>query len=99
MATTPKKNVVEIKPDVSTQLEVLREDISELAKIVKVQAKETAQTKKAQIVDTASAKAAASKAKYDELTTTAETKIKENPLTAMAIAVGAGLFLGLISRR
>ena len=33
------------------------------------------------------------------MTTKAETSIKENPLTSIAIAVGAGLVLGALTRR
>jgi ElaB/YqjD/DUF883 family membrane-anchored ribosome-binding protein len=98
MATT-KKNVVEIKPDVNAQLETLRKDVSELTKALKIQAKTTAQAKTAQVVDTAAEKAAITKAKYDELTTSAESSIRENPLTSVAIAVGAGVVLGLLTRR
>lgn len=98
MATT-KKNIVEIKPDVNAQLENLRKDIALLAGTIKTQAKATAQAKTAQVADTAGAKVAETKAKYDELTTTAEKSIRENPLSSVAIAVAAGVFLGLLSRR
>lgn len=98
MATT-KKNVVDIKPDVNAQIETLRNDIALLTKTIKSQAKATAQEKTAQAVDTANAKVAETKAKYDELTTTAEKSIRENPLSSVAIAVAAGMLLGLLSRR
>lgn len=98
MATT-KKNVVEIKPDVNAQIETLRADIALLTKTIKSQAKATAKVKTSQVVDTANAKAAETKAKYDELTTTAEKSIRENPLSSVAIAVAAGMFLGLLTRR
>ena len=98
MATT-KKNVVDIKPDVNAQIETLRGDIALLTKTIKAQAKEVAQAKTSQVVDTASVKVAETKAKYDELTTTAEKSIRENPLSSVAIAVAAGMFLGLLSRR
>jgi len=98
MATT-KKNIVEIKPDVNAQIEILRNDIALLTKTLKTQAKATAQEKTAQAVDTASVKVAETKAKYDELTTTAEKSIRENPLSSVAIAVAAGMFLGLLTRR
>lgn len=96
---TSKKNVVEIKPDVSAQIEILRNDIALLTKTIKAEAKATAQAKTAKVVDTASTKAAETKAKYDELATTAEKSIRENPLSSVAIAVAAGMFLGLLSRR
>lgn len=98
MATT-KKNVVDIEPDVNAQIETLRADIALLTKTIKSQAKTTAKVKASQVVDTASTKAAETKAKYDELTTTAEKSIRENPLSSVAIAVAAGMFLGLLSRR
>ena len=63
MATT-KKNVVEIKPDVNAQIEILRSDIALLTKTIKSQAKVTAQATKTQVVDTASVKVAETKAKY-----------------------------------
>lgn len=98
MATT-KKNVVEIKPDVNAQIETLRADIATLTKTLKTQAKATAEAKKSEVVSVANAKVAETKAKYDELSTTAETTIRENPLSSVAIAVAAGVFLGLLSRR
>ena len=98
MATT-KKNVVKIQPDVNTQIETLRADVALLTKTLKEQAKATAQVKTAKVVDTASVKAAETKAKYNELTTTAEKSIRENPLSSVAIAVAAGAFIGLLTRR
>ena len=98
MATT-KKNIVDIKPDVNAQIETLRADIATLTQTIKTQAKATAQAKKSEVVATANAKVADTKAKYDELTTTAEKSIRENPLSSVAIAVAAGVFLGLLTRR
>jgi len=98
MATT-KKNVVKINPDVNAQIETLRNDIAVLTKTIKEQAKATAQVKTAKVVDTATEKVAETRAKYDELSTTAEKSIRENPLSSVAIAVAAGMVLGMISRR
>lgn len=98
MATT-KKNVVKITPDVNAQIETLRADIALLSETLKTQAKTTAQIKKAQVIDSVSEKTAETKAKYDELSSVAEKSIRENPLTSVAIAVGAGMFLGLLTRR
>jgi ElaB/YqjD/DUF883 family membrane-anchored ribosome-binding protein len=98
MATT-KKNVVDIKPDVNAQIETLRADLAALTQTLKTQAKSTAQAKKSEVVDVASAKVADTKAKYNELTNTAEKSIRENPLSSVAIAVAAGMFLGLLTRR
>lgn len=96
---TAKKNIVDIKPDVSTQIETLRADIALLADTVKSQAKTTAQVKKAQVVNTAEVKAAEAKEKYAELTTSAEKSIRENPLTSVAIAAGVGVLFGLLTRK
>ena len=96
---TAKKNVVDIKPDVSAQIEVLRADMALLAKTVKTQAKTTAQEKTAQVIDTAETKAAEAKEKYAELTTSAEKSIRENPLTSVAIAAGVGVLFGLLTRK
>lgn len=98
MANT-KKNVVEINPDVNSQIENLRKDIASLATALKKQAETTVETKTAQVLDTANSAAADTKAKYNQLTTNAEKSIRENPLTSVVIAVGAGMLLGLISRR
>jgi len=88
-----------MKPDVNAQIETLREDIATLSKTLKIQAKATAQSKKTEVVEVANAKVAETKAKYEELTTTAEKSIRENPLSSVAIAVAAGMFIGLLSRR
>jgi len=98
MATT-KKNIVEIKPDIAAQVENLRTDVAELTKTLKLQAKVTAQAKKSEITDIANEKTAEAKEKYTELTHTAETTIREKPLTSIAIAAGVGLLFGLITRR
>ena len=97
MAT--KKNVVSIKQDIPTQLEALREDVALLARTVKEQAQATVTDKTSTVKDVASAKAEAAKDRYDELTSTAEARIKENPLSSVAIAVGAGMLLGALTRR
>jgi len=100
MAT--KKNVVALSgknEDIGKQLETLRADISKLADTVTTQAKATASQKTQAFKDVASEKSDVAKARYDELTTRAESSIKENPLTSIAIAVGAGIVLGALSRR
>lgn len=96
---TSKKNIVEMKPDVSAQIETLRNDVAQLTETLKEQAKQTAQAKKIKVIDTASEKVAITKAKYEELTKSAETTIRENPLTSIAAAVGAGVVIGLLNRR
>jgi len=96
--TPAKKNVVALKPDVQTQIEALRTDIALLADAVKMQTKESVNERTAAAKAVATEKADVAKAKYDELTTKAESQIKENPLTSIAIAVGAGIVLGAITR-
>jgi len=88
-----------LKPDVQKQIEALRSDIALLADAVKLQTKETVNERAATAKAVATEKADAAKAKYDELTTKAETQIKEKPLTSIAIAVGVGMLLGAITRR
>jgi ElaB/YqjD/DUF883 family membrane-anchored ribosome-binding protein len=97
MAT--KKNVVSIKQDIPEQLEILRADVSKLAETIKLQAKNTVAEKTASVKDVATEKSDIAKARYDEITSRAEARIKEKPLTSIAIAVGAGLVLGALSRR
>lgn len=91
---TTNKNTVASKPDVQTQIEALRTDIALLADALKDQTKQTFIERTAGATE----KADAAKEKYDELTTKAETHIKEKPLTSIAIAVGVGLLLGAITR-
>lgn len=98
MATT-KKNIVEIKPDISAQVETLRNDVAELTKTIKRQAQATAQAKKAEITELATEKTAEAKEKYSDLANSAEVTIREKPLTSIAIATGVGLLIGLMTRR
>ncbi len=105
MATTKnssKKNVVSLSAkdeDISKQLETLRADISKLAETVKVQAKATASQKSQAVRDVTAEKTQIAKDRYEELSAKAESSIKDNPLTSVAIAVGAGVILGALSRR
>ena len=98
--TTSKKNVVAIKDnDIPAQIETLRADIATLTSMVKTQATDKIVQTKDTVKETAAQKTEAAKVRYDELTTQAEKSIKENPLTSIAIAVGAGIVLGALSRR
>lgn len=97
MAT--KKNVVAMNQDIPTQLETLRADIANLTKTIEVQAKSAVAEKAGKAKDIAAEKAEVAKVKYDQLSSQAETTIRENPLTSVAIAVGAGLLLGALTRR
>ena len=102
MATkaTPKKNVVAIKKDdIPAQIDVLRADIAKLTELVKTEASEKLSRTKTAVKDTAAQKTETAKLRYDELSTKAEKSIQENPLTSIAIAVGAGIVLGALSRR
>jgi ElaB/YqjD/DUF883 family membrane-anchored ribosome-binding protein len=103
---TTQENVIAMKPDVQTQIEALRTDIALLAEAVKQQATDTVAAKTEGVREQAQIKAENdlnesenAKLKYDELTTKAETQIKEKPLTSIAIALGAGLLLGGILRK
>ena len=84
--------------EISQQIDVLRADLKTLAQTVKTQAlaKVDGRTETAKAV--ANEQAEMAKARYDELTTKAESQIREKPLSSMAIAVGAGLVLGAILR-
>lgn len=97
MAT--KKNVVSIQADIPTQLEALRADVATLAETVKTQAQAAVAEKTATVKDVATTKAGEAKDAYNDLTQSAEAKIKQNPLTAVAIAIGAGIVLGALTRR
>ncbi len=97
--TAKKENIVSIKPDVSTQLDALRKDVGLLTEALKLQTKQTVSETTETVRDVAADKTEMARAKYDELTTKAEASIKENPLTSIALAVGAGLILGALTRR
>ena len=96
--TTTSANVVPMNNEISQQLETLRADLKALAQSVKSQALEKVEAR----TETARAVASEQKenvtARYDELTTKAEYRIREKPLSSMAIAVGAGLVLGAVLR-
>lgn len=94
-----KKNVVTMKQDIPAQLDTLRQDVANLAETLKLQAKVTVADKTETVKTVASEKTDLVKDRYNALTTQAESSIKENPLTAIAIAVGAGLVLGALTRR
>lgn len=95
----PDSKVVPLSNDISAQLEQLKADFAALAKTVSEQTKATVADKTSAVTDAAAEKKVAAKAQYDELTTKAEAHVKENPLTSLAIAVGAGVILGALSRR
>jgi ElaB/YqjD/DUF883 family membrane-anchored ribosome-binding protein len=97
MAT--KKNVVKIKEDIPAQIETLRADIALLAETVRDTTKAKATDKVSLVKDVTAEKVDEAKLKYSELSSRAENSIKENPLTSVAIAVGAGLVLGALTRR
>ncbi len=98
-AKSTNKKVVALNPDVSEQIQALREDVALLASAVKVQTKTKVADTTSTVKTATTEKAEMAKAKYDEITSQAETSIKENPLTSVAIAAGAGLLLGAILRR
>jgi len=94
-----KKNVVSIKDDIPSQIETLRADLALLASTVRDTTKAKASDRASIVKDVAVEKVDEAKLKYSELSTKAETSIKENPLTSVAIAVGAGIVLGALTRR
>jgi len=102
--TSPKAadkgaNVVSMNSDIASQLETLRNDIKILAKTVKDQALTQVETRTGTAKSVATEQKDAAIAKYDELSSKAETQIREKPLTSMAWAVGAGVVLGALLRR
>lgn len=91
-------NVVPMNSEISSQLEILRADLKALAQTVKSQAREKVEARTETARTVASEQKEAVAARYDELTTKAETRIREKPLSSMAIAIGAGLVLGAVLR-
>lgn len=92
--------VIDIKQDdISKQFEALRQDVAALAATLAELSKEKIKDRALPLKDTALAQKDAAQDKYKELTQTAKTKIKDNPLTAVSAALGAGLVLGLLTRR
>lgn len=97
MAT--KKTDIAAQQDIPAQIETIRADIALLTKTLKEQTKATVADKAATAKNVAQEKTDMAKVKYDEMSSKAEASIKENPLTAVAIAVGAGMLLGALTRR
>ena len=97
MAT--KKNVVSMKQDIPAQIETLKNDVAQLAEALKLQTKATVSEKTAVAKDVTTEKAELVKERYNELSNKAERSIQENPLTSIAIAVGAGVLLGALTRK
>ena len=92
-------NVVPLQSsEISQQIETLRNDLKTLAQTVKTQALSKVEGRSETAKAVANEQAELAKARYDELTTKAESQIREKPLTSMAVAVGAGLLLGAILR-
>jgi len=89
MAT--KKNVVSMKQDIPAQIETLKNDVAQLAEALKLQTKATVSEKTAVAKDVTTEKAELVKERYNELSNKAERSIQENPLTSIAIAVGAAM--------
>ena len=84
--------------EISQQLDTLRADLKTLAQTVKSQALSKVDGRAETAKTVAADQAELAKARYDELTTKAESSIREKPLSSMAIAVGAGVLLGAILR-
>ncbi|GLQ21169.1 YqjD family protein [Algimonas porphyrae] len=98
VTTETSDNVVPMNTEISQQLEILRTDLKTLAQTVKDQALSKVEGRKETVKTVATEQKDAAMARYDELSTKAETQIREKPLSSMAIAVGAGLVLGAILR-
>lgn len=97
MAT--KKNVVSIKDDIPAQIETLRADVAKLTETLKTQAKATVADKASTVRHVTDEKTQELKQRYNEIAKSTESSIKENPLSAIAIAIGAGIVLGALTRR
>ncbi len=92
--------VIDIKQDdISKQFDALRQDVATPTASITELSKETIKDKTLPLKDITLAQKGAAQDKYKELTQTAETKIKDNPLTAVSAALGAGLVLGMLMRR
>ncbi|GHA96646.1 hypothetical protein GCM10009069_19600 [Algimonas arctica] len=99
IAATKSDNVVPLTSDISSQIDTLRNDIKLLAKTVKEQALSKVESRTDTAKTVAIDQKDAAVAKYEELSTKAETQIREKPLTSMAIAVGAGIVLSALLRK
>lgn len=97
-SVTSADNVIPLNSDISDQLETLRSDIMTLAKTVKDLAVDKVESHKDTAKTVASDKKDVAVEKYDELSTQAEAQIRENPISSMAMAIGAGFILGTIFR-
>ncbi len=98
MAT--KKNIVTLKSDdIPAQLDTLRADMALLTEMIKSQATAKVNEKTSTAKAIASEKTDEVVMRYEEITSKAESSIKENPLTSIAIAIGAGIVLGALTRR
>lgn len=101
-AASATKNVVALKQepaDIAAQLEIVREDVATLAKSVKAQSKARFASTKESVKQSATDGAQKVQDSYQEYADLAETKIRSNPLTSVAIAAGVGALIGLIARR
>ncbi|WP_371395351.1 hypothetical protein [Fretibacter rubidus] len=94
------KKIVSLKnEDIPQQIDTLRADLAKLTDMIKVQAADKVSEKTSLVKDVAAEKKDMAKERYDEITSKAETSIRENPLSAIAIAIGAGIVLGALTRR
>ena len=104
-------NVVPLKRDeIVAQIETLKADLATLTNQLKTTGVEYVDAKTADVraaatekavhaKDVALEKAELAKDKYAELAADTEARIRQNPLTAVAIAAGVGLLFGAVSRR
>ena len=84
--------------ELSREIDTLKADLKSLAATVKTQALAKVDGRTENVKQVATEQAELAKARYEEVATKAEAQIRENPLSSMAIAVGAGVLLGAILR-
>lgn len=94
------KKIVSLKnEDIPAQIDTLRSDLAKLTEMIKVQAADKVSEKTSRVKDVAAEKRDIAKERYEEITSKAESSIRENPLSSIAIAIGAGVLLGALTRR
>ena len=92
--------VIDIKQDdISKQFDALRQDVAALATTITELSKEKIEDTALPLKDSTLEQKDSAQDKYKQLVQNAETRIKDNPLTAISAALGVGLVIGLLTRR
>lgn len=106
MSQADKSNIAELNTDLSKQVAVLRDDIANLTAIVAEYSKaqgghlrSMASEKASNLVDTGATAANAAKSSAKVAYSDAEDAIRNNPASAVGIAVGLGFLVGLLTSR